>query len=283
VTRWTRVNIILPVTFYKGLLVLATFKHSSRSSRRRLAISALAAGAVVFVAVGVAVELVFLPKASTPGSAQTTSVTSCPTTSTVGGSPPSTPVKTSVDQFIQDFNSRNIAAMSNFYAQDACVTWSGKASGLTGTYNGQGNVRILYGSSIGKTDILNANISNYNEKISSPTNVNVTMTVNMVGHSSVVGNLSSIVDASQQWTYNGQGWQIVKENWNYKTFDVQFVQSSTTFPQWGVMKSGQNPNLVSEKSFEWHAGPYVAASVYAFLGTVLAIGAISYRRRSRPS
>jgi hypothetical protein len=38
---------------------------------------------------------------------------------------------------------------------------------------------------------------------------------------------------------------------------------------------------VSEKSFEWHMGPWVAASVYAALFAVLAIGVIKFRGRSR--
>jgi hypothetical protein len=55
--------------------------------------------------------------------------------------------------------------------------------------------------------------------------------------------------------------------------------SATTFPQWGYSLKGGNPNLVSEKSFEWHAGPYVAASVYAFLFGLVAFMALKLRSR----
>jgi hypothetical protein len=143
-------------------------------------------------------------------------------------------------------------------------------AGLDGAYNGLENIKILYGSSIGKTTFLTANISNYNEKDIDPSNANVSLTLSMAGNSTVVGRLSITVDANQQWNYVGGQWQIVKETWNYVTFNEQFPQSSTTFPQWTALKEGQNPNLVSEKSFEWHAGPYVAASVYAFLFGVVA-------------
>jgi hypothetical protein len=266
---------------------LVGFRGSARNPRHRKAISALAVAAVVFVLVGIAVEVAFLPKASSPspGSGQTSTAGAggCQTTTLASGSTPSTGVKTAVDQLVQDFNTRNVGALSNFYATDACVTWSGLASGLTGTYNGQGNIRILYGSSIGKTTTLSANIANYNEKAASPSNVNVTMTINMNGNSSVVGALTSTIDATQQWNYNGGQWQIVKENWDYKTFNVQFPVSSTTFPQWGAMRAGQSPTLVSEKSFEWNAGPYVAASVYAFLFGIAAIGVIKYRARPKSS
>ncbi len=175
-----------------------------------------------------------------------------------------------------------MGSLSNLYAPDACVTWTGLASGLIGTYNGQGNIKILYGSSIGKTTSLNASIANYNEKATSPTNYDVSVTILMRGNSSVVGKLNATIDATQQWTYNNGHWQIVNETWDYKVFDVQFVVSSTTFPQWGAMRIGTNPDLVSEKSFEWNAGPYVAASVYAFLFGIVAIGVIKYRGRLKP-
>jgi hypothetical protein len=263
-------------------MILASFTRSGRTSSRRLAISALAIAVVVFVVVGVAVELVFLPKASSPstGSATTTAgvvycASGCPT--------PSTVVKTAVDQWVQDFNNRNVQGLGNLYSTDSAVTWTGQAAGLAGTYNGQANVRILYGSSIGKTTSLNASIANYVEKVTNPSNVNVTLDLNMKGNSSVVGALTSTVGATQVWNYVGGQWQIVQETWNYKTFVVQYPVSATTFPQWGAMRAGQNPNLVSEKSFEWHAGPYVAASVYAFLGGIVAIGVMMYARRSRPT
>jgi hypothetical protein len=186
-------------------------------------------------------------------------------------------VKSSVDQLVKDFNSRDVSGMSNFYAQDSCVKWVG-APGLEGVYLGQGNVRILYGSSIGKTIWLNASVTNYAEKVATPSNVNVSLTILMRGNSTVVGGLNATIDATQQWNYSGGQWQIQKENWNYVTFKVQNPVPSTTFPQWTALKNGHNPDLISEKSFEWHAGPYLAALVYAFLGGVLAIGVMSYRR-----
>ena len=250
-----------------------------RSPGSRRAISALAIAVVVFVIVGIAVEVTFLPKASNTGAANTTTTACQPSSS--GSGTPSAPVKNAVDQLIQYFNNRDVGGLSNLYSQDACVTWTGLATGLIGTYSGQGNIKILYGSSIGKTTVLNASITNYNEKAASPTNFNVTMTILMHGNSSVVGALDATIDASQQWIYNGGQWQIVKETWDYKVFTTQFVVSSTTFPQWGAMRIGKDPNLVSEKSFEWNVGPYVAASVYAFLFGIVAMGVMRYRGRPR--
>jgi hypothetical protein len=68
------------------------------------------------------------------------------------------------------------------------------------------------------------------------------------------------------------------------TFDEQIgFCCVTTFPQWTALKDGQSPNLVSDKSFEWNAGPYVAASVYALLGGVATIGLIRYRKDANRS
>jgi hypothetical protein len=251
-----------------------------RSAHPRLATSALAVAVVVFVAIGITAELVFLPKASSPSGVQST-VTNGSTTvysCTSPCNPP--PLKNAVDTWVQDFNSRDVTGLGTFYATDAAVTWNG-APGLTGTYSGIGNVRILYGSSIGKTTYLTANLTNYNEKQISPGNSNVSLTLTMNGHSTVVGNLSISIDANQHWNYVGGQWQIVKETWNYVKFYESTPVSATTFPQWTALREGQNPNLVSDKSFEWHAGPYVAASVYAFLAGVLAFGAMQFRSRSR--
>lgn len=261
---------------------MTNFSRSARTPTGRLAISAIAVAVVAFVAIGIAVELVFLPKAST-SSSPTTTTTSSTVYSCSGCGAPATTVKSAVTQWISDLNSRDVTGVGNFYAQDTTVVWSGTAPGLTGTYNGAGNVRILLGSSIGKTTSLNASIANYNEKDVNPYNANVTFTLSQTGNSSVVGALSITIDATQQWNYIGGQWQIVKETWNYAKFTEQFPVSATTFPQWTAMKEGQSPNLVSEKSFEWNAGPYVAASIYAFLFGLLAFGVIKYRNRPKRS
>ena len=259
---------------------MATFERSGRYSNKRIAISALAVAVVVFVAIGIAVEVVFLPKPTSSGP-QSVTLSSGQTASVwcSGGCPaPSTTVQSAVTQWVADFNSRNVVGLGNFYSSNAVVDWTGQASGLAGTYNGVSNIRILYGSSIGKTSTLIANISNYKETDINPSNANVTLTLNMNGLSSVVGTLSITVAVTQQWNYVGGSWTIVKETWNYLVFNEQYPVSATTFPQWTAIKEGLNPNLVSEKSFEWHAGPFVAATVYAFLGGIAAIGVIMYRR-----
>jgi hypothetical protein len=260
---------------------LASFKRPSLSSSKKLAISTLAVAVVVFVVIGIAVELVFLPKASTASSPTVTTTTAVYCSSACP--PPSTQLRPAVDQWVQDFNTRNVEGLSNFYTTDAAVVWGGtpQAGSLLGTYNGIGNIRILYGSSIGKTTFLNASISNYSEKPTNPSNIDVTLTLKMQGNSTVVGGLTSTITANQEWHFVGGQWAIANENWNYLTFTEQFPVSSTTFPQWTALKAGQNPNLVSEKSFEWNAGPFVAAAVYALLFGVVAFIALRFRSMGR--
>jgi ketosteroid isomerase-like protein len=243
---------------------------------------------VVFVAIGIAVEITLLPKAS---SASTTTTSTGSATSSIYCSVPSstcvtptTTVQSAVNEWVADFNARNVPGISNFYAQDASVTWTGggsAGSGLDGTYNGLENIKILYGSSIGKTTSLDASVANFVNKTLSPDEQNVTLTLAQKGNSSVVGALTISVDATQLWQYSGGQWQIVKETWNYVTFNEEFPVAATTFPQWTAIKEGLNPNLVEEKSFEWHAGPYVAASLYAFLFGIVGLTAMKYRSARR--
>jgi hypothetical protein len=109
----------------------------------------------------------------------------------------------------------------------------------------------------------------------------------MIANSSAgLGTINATIDVSQEWSWGGAGWRIARENWAYTQFDssaidLQHYPPVTTFPQWTLMKEGQNPDLVSEKSFEWHAGPYVAASVYAFLLGVVAFVFLRFRPGER--
>ncbi len=230
--------------------------------------------------VGVAIAIAAIVLASvfivqTPGASRSTS--SATSTTVDSGSQPSIPVHDAVNQFFQDFNDRNIYDLIQFYYSGANVIWSGNAPGLTGGYSGTYAIQILYGSTLGKITQMTSSIDNYTQKSASPLNVNVTVTLKLNGTSSTVGRLNGTIYVSQQWAYSGGQWEIVRENWVYKTFNVQFPSSATTFPQWGVMREGKSPDLVSEKSLEWNAGPFLAAGVYAFLFVVLLL----YVRRGK--
>jgi hypothetical protein len=231
----------------------------------RIAVSKLAVPVALVVILVVAGAYVFL-----------TGNPATPPPSSTSTGPPSSSVRTSVNQLLQDINDRNIDAAVTYYAPSSVVVWSGSSGGLVGKYNGPSNVRLIYAASVGKTSKMNANISGYAEKPLSATHINATYVIGLLANSTVMGTLNATVHVSEEWNWGGGGWQISKENWAYTYFYASALQngnSSTTFPQWGVMKAGGNPNLVSEKSFEWHAGPYLAAAVYAFLvGIVFFLG-----------
>jgi hypothetical protein len=229
---------------------------------------------VILVAAG---AYVFLSSRSTPPSSTTTRSSS---------SPP-TPVQSAVDEYVQDLNDRSVNGLASFYTPSSVVLWSGELGGLQGRYIGTQQIMLLYGASIGKTTAMNATASNYTQIALSPTVENATYDLVLHANSTVAGVLNAAINVVQEWSWANDGWQISKESWAYTLFYSSQLTNElgtpTTFPQWGYELKGGNPNLVSEKNFEWHAGPYIAASVYAFLLGVAAMGALRLRSRRTPA
>jgi hypothetical protein len=245
------------------------------TTRNRNGISKMAIPVALIVILAAAGGLFFLARSPTTSTSSQSIATSLPPT----------PLRTTVNQLIQDVNNRNVDGLVTFYSPNSVVVWSGNTGGLVGKYSGPQNVRLIYAASVGKTTTMDANVSNYAEDVFSPTHVNATFAIFMLANSTTAGMLNATVNVSQEWNWGNAGWQISKENWAYKFFYASFLSanlgSATTFPQWGFMKAGGNPNLVSEKSFEWHAGPFVAAGVYAFLFSVVFVLAARLRSRDR--
>ncbi len=240
-----------------------------RAGLSRLVISVALVG--VLVVAGAYVFLANGSKTSTSSQSSSSSSTSLSSFSAT----------TAVEQFVQDLNARNVDGLVNFYSKDAVDVWSGHTGGLSGQYAGTSSIKLIYATTVGKSNKLDANISDFAEKRVSPTQVNVTFMIQLVANSSVAGIVTATINVSQQWNLGSAGYHITKENWAYQLYDSTLIDaglgSATTFPQWGYMLKGGNPNLVSEKSFEWNAGPYFAASVYAFLFGVVALLALRFR------
>jgi len=241
--------------------------------RGKTGVSKLAAAVVVVVVLIVAGGYAFLARGPATS------------TQTSAAGPPTVPVQTAVDQLVQDLNDRNVDGLVTLYSPNAVDIWFGNTGGLSGQYVGPQQIRLIYATSVGKTRTLDANLSDYAQDVFSPTNANATFVLNISGNSSVAGILTAKVDVSQDWNWGNSGWQISKENWNYALFYSSYISAgqapSTTFPQWGYALKGGNPNLVSEKSFEWHAAPYLAASAYAFLFSVVTLLALRSRSTGR--
>jgi hypothetical protein len=238
-------------------------------------VSRLAIPAALLVVVALAGAYVILTGSSTTTSSQSSS-----------SSLPNVPLSTVVNKLVKALNDRNIDNVVAFYSPNAVTRWSGNTGGLSGLYTGTNDIRLVYATTVGKSTTLVANVSDYAEHMLSPTRINATFQIGMIANSTAAGEINARINASQAWTWASGGWQISKENWNYVHYDSSLIDAglphtATTFPQWSVMKAGGNPDLVSEKSFEWHAGPYIAASVYAFLFGVVAFVALRLRSTER--
>ncbi len=254
---------------YKPNVLLSVSK-----ARRRIGVSKLAVPVALVVILVVAGAYVFLTGNSTTSPIST------------GNGTPTVSVQSAVERLVQDINDRNVDGVVAFYSPSSVMHWSGNTGGLSGLYNGPANIRLIYATTVGKTTKMDANVSGYAEKPLSTTHVNATYVISMLANSTVAGILTANISVSEEWNWGGGGWQISKENWEYKYFDSSWIDSHiisspTTFPQWGVMKAGGNPDLVSEKSFEWHAGPFLAAAVYAFLLSIAFILAMRFTPRNR--
>ena len=95
-------------------------------SRDRTGLSKLAIPVALVVIVAVAGAYVLLSRGSAPStSIQSSSSSALPTV----------PVKDAVNQFIQDFNDRNVDGLVAFYAQSSTLVWSGHVGGLAGMYS----------------------------------------------------------------------------------------------------------------------------------------------------
>jgi hypothetical protein len=206
------------------------------------------------------------------------------TASSSTGTSPAVPVQVAVDRLVKYVNDRNVDGLVTFYSQSSVVHWSGNTGGLSGLYTGAGDIKLIYATSIGKTTKLVANISKYAEERFSPIHINATFVLAVLGNSSALGALNATINVSQEWKWAGGSWQILRENWVYAYFSASNLNiggPSTTFPQWAVMQKGGNPDLVSEKSFEWHAGPYLAAGAYVLLFAIVLMTTMRLRSRDR--
>jgi len=89
-------------------------------------------------------------------------------------------------QWVADFDARDVTGLANLYTNDALVNWTSSSevlpNVLDGVYSGIDNIRILYGSEIGKTTALIATLSNYKETDINQDNANVSLTLTMKGN-----------------------------------------------------------------------------------------------------
>jgi hypothetical protein len=183
-----------------------------------------------------------------------------------------------IPTFVGYIQGRNIQSLSDYYTSNSTVLWAGTAEGLQGIYSGQANIRLLYVSSLSHMDKLEVASTGINATSIGP-NVSVSMNLYLNGHSSVIGNLSAMVEVTQLWSNAGGNWTIQNETWNYVKFESTNPGTATVFPQWGLSLEGKNPDLSSEHVLEWDAAPYVAAGIYGMIVGISVLALLSRRRK----
>jgi hypothetical protein len=118
-------------------------------------------------------------------------------------------------------NARNINAVPGEYESNATVEWTGVNPGLNGNYSGAGNIKILWGSFIGK--LTNFSLSNEYQSLGEVNGSNAWMvnsTFNFNGYDVVVGNINGTVVAQDLYAHVNGTWLIAREIWNFTQFNM---------------------------------------------------------------
>jgi hypothetical protein len=123
---------------------------------------------------------------------------------------------------LMQLNDRNISAVAGEYQSNATAEWTGVNPGLNGNYSGAGNIKILWGSFIGKFNS-NFSLSNEYQSVGEVKGSNAWMvnsTFNFDGYDAAVGNVSGTVVAQDLYGHVGDTWLIAREIWNFTRYDV---------------------------------------------------------------
>ena len=142
------------------------------------------------------------------------------TTTTVTTSDAYEQVARAYASHVGQLNPRTIQALARGYQSNATVEWVGAVAGMVGTYSGEPNIEILWGSFIGK--FINFSLSNEYQSIGVEGTVSVVnSTFDFHGYSSVVGNVNGSVIAQDVFRHANSTWLIAKETWNFTQFNEQ--------------------------------------------------------------
>ncbi len=235
----------------------------------RRAVSGTVIAVVVVVVIAVAAAGAFFAFGM-GGGGTTTSSSSSTASSTSGAAGPSEQsLNSSVQQFVLDFNNRDVTSIKTYFTSTSAISWTGSAGGLQGTYSGIDGAGIVYATSVGHTTSLKATESRLNILLAGSTGT-VGYRLNMTGVSNVIGKFNTTADVSQVWVYQGGVWTIQTDDWNYLSFESNNPSQATVFPQWGLTLNGQPPSLAGEHVLEWNVAPYLALGIYV---AIIAIGA----------
>jgi hypothetical protein len=115
---------------------------------------------------------------------------------------------------LAQLRARNISAVASGYESNATVEWTGVVPGMNGNYSGAGNIKILWGSFIGK--LLNFSLSNEYQSLGLKGGDSVVnSTFDFRGYDAAVGELNGTVVAQDTYEAVGGSWLIAHETWNF--------------------------------------------------------------------
>jgi hypothetical protein len=181
------------------------------------------AAAIVIAALVILTAIAILPARLGPSSAS--SGVDSKTASTASDT---AIVESSFANHMQWLSSRNLSAMDSQYASNATVTWTGQVAGLTGNYSGAGNIRILMGSFLGKFISISIGNVTLGKVVVSGDLATVNSTFDLVGQSSVVGNVTATISAEDSFVYSASSgaWLISQEVWDFLSYTAEYLVST---------------------------------------------------------
>jgi len=138
---------------------------------------------------------------------------------------PSEQVASAYATHLAQLRARNISAVANEYESNAIVEWAGVVPWMNGNYSGAGNIKILWGSFIGK--LQNFSLSNEYQSLGVKGGVQVvSSTFDFQGYNAVLGEMNGTVVAQDMYEPIGGSWLIAHETWNFTHVSPNFFPST---------------------------------------------------------
>lgn len=117
--------------------------------------------------------------------------------------------------------SDNRSALSNGYAANATVEWTGQAGGEAGNFTGVGQIAIKLG--MFTRDLGSVSLSNETQTIRVTSyGWVVNSTFDFSGYNPIQGKINGTVTAQDWYTQVDNLWLINRETWNFTRYYVQF-------------------------------------------------------------
>jgi hypothetical protein len=203
----------------------------------------------------------------------------------LNGPPPSGFGQPVLQSHLQKLNSRDVVGATNDFTSNGVMIWTGTTQGLGGVYSGQGNIRVTLQTAIGSASSLSSPIVSFNASgsTSNPSVAGASAVLSFNGKSAILGTFNGTIIAKYEYVNQAGAWLIQQELSDYTTFNVQYSQGSTTFPQWQIT-GPPLPQRYSESPFKnWVYFYGGAAAAVAVAGYLSSLPIVLYVKKKRGS